>query len=378
MSLTSFIQELSDLFAQGSPLVERIKSPQKFLAALRDLDALIEMSEAKEAVVSQIKFLLVSLASGRPYTGHMLHTVIYGPPGVGKSKLGVSLAKIWLAMGFLRKPPVMREESSRDTQKYHRDYLDITYKAKYLARKARYHKRYLDRLISYLDGILDELEGHDRTEEEEVPFVIASRPDFVGKYVGHSAPKTRAFLEANRGKVVFIDEAYSLILGDKDSFGFEALTEINKYMSEHPDDVIIQFAGYKELMQRTIFDETIGQPGLERRCAWVFDISGYSPEGLASIFRYQLSQDGWSLDSSVDLSSFFRRNKDYFKAYGGDTEKLCFYAKQAYSARLFEESKMGFPDYTSCLTLPMLEEGLERLKKNKALQPASSPEGMYL
>lgn len=126
-------------------------------------------------------------------------------------------------------------------------------------------------------------------------------------------------------------------------------------------------AGYKELMQKTIFNEKIGQPGLERRCAWVFDIPGYTPEGLSSIFKYQLQKDGWSVDSSVNLKSFFEENKEHFKAYGGDTEKLCFYSKQSYSDVLYEVAKQGPVTYNSCLTLAMLKKGVELLKQNKAL-----------
>ena len=33
----------------------------------------------------------------------MLHTVIYGPPGVGKTKVGSVLAKIWASLGLLKK-----------------------------------------------------------------------------------------------------------------------------------------------------------------------------------------------------------------------------------------------------------------------------------
>jgi len=416
-TLTTFIRELDDLFKKNDPLVEKIKSPEKFLAALRELDDLVEMYDAKEAVVSQIKFLLVSIASGRPYSGHMLHGVIYGPPGVGKTKLGICRAKVWLAMGLLNPHPRSlperktkeerikqleelvnrKEETIRELRKYHRHYLDYVKVARHNTRQIEKAKnradryKYIDNVIHNLDKIIDDLEKEVENEkivearyekgEEDIPFVVASRPDFVGKYVGHSAPKTRAFFEANRGKVIFIDEAYSLVLDDKDAFGFEALTELNKCMSEYPD-TIVEMAGYKELMRKTIFDERIGQPGLERRCAWVFDIKGYSPKGLASIFRYQLSKDGWSVEGGVDLDKFFEKNKEHFKAYGGDTEKLCFYAKQIHSDFVFEEAKKNQATYTSCLTLPMIESALEMLKKNKALplgpQIPPPPDGMYL
>ncbi len=35
----------------------------------------------------------------------MLHTVMYGPPGVGKTRVCIILAKIWLALGILKQQP---------------------------------------------------------------------------------------------------------------------------------------------------------------------------------------------------------------------------------------------------------------------------------
>ena len=45
--------------------------------------------------------------------------------------------------------------------------------------------------------------------------------------------------------------------------------------------VIVIFAGYKDMMEQTIFKY---QPGLKSRCTWRFEIDGYTEKGLAEIF----------------------------------------------------------------------------------------------
>ena len=45
--------------------------------------------------------------------------------------------------------------------------------------------------------------------------------------------ETESLLNDSLGKVLFIDEAYSLVNDEKDSFGREALTVLNRFMSEY-------------------------------------------------------------------------------------------------------------------------------------------------
>lgn len=171
--------------------------------------------------------------------------------------------------------------------------------------------------------------------KQDAPIKIVSRPDFVGMYIGHTADKTMTLLSSTLedGKVLFIDEAYSLILDDRDSFGNEALNELNRFMSEHPELVIIM-AGYKDKMEATLFKH---QPGLKRRCTWFFEISNYQPEMLSDIFNQQLNKDKWSYDgSNKELTKFFSDKMNKFKAFGGDTLRLVLYCKLKYSELVFD------------------------------------------
>ena len=78
---------------------------------------------------------------------------------------------------------------------------------------------------------------------------VVTRADFVDRYVGWTSPKTVKLLEENLGKVLFVDEAYSLINGPHDEFGMEALTALNLFLSQRPKEIIVIFAGYKDLLE---------------------------------------------------------------------------------------------------------------------------------
>jgi SpoVK/Ycf46/Vps4 family AAA+-type ATPase len=124
----------------------------------------------------------------------MLHTVITGPPGVGKTELGKILGKVYKAMGILSK-------------------------------------------------------GHVN---------IARRPDLIAKYLGQTAPKTQAFIDKCKGGVMFIDEAYSLGNPEgRDSFSKECIDTINQNLTERRDFLCI-IAGYEDSLESSFFSYNEG------------------------------------------------------------------------------------------------------------------------
>ena len=159
---------------------------------------------------------------------------------------------------------------------------------------------------------------------EGAGFSVLTRSHLCAQFMGQTATKTRKALYKHRGGCIFIDEAYSLINGDNDTYGLEALTELNNFLSECPDTVVI-IAGYKDEMQK-LFD---AQPGLSRRISWRFHIAKYSAEQIFEIFKIQLKKFGWSVEeSAVEL---FRKKE--FKYSGGDTENIALRAKISYAER---------------------------------------------
>ena len=92
------------------------------------------------------------------------------------------------------------------------------------------------------------------------------KPDIVGSYTGQTAPKVYKELTECLGKVIFIDEAYS-IAGPKDEdkgtyneFGQESLDAITDYTSEHIGLSAFVAAGYEYEMKSQFLDVNIGLP----------------------------------------------------------------------------------------------------------------------
>lgn len=117
-----------------------------------------------------------------------------------------------------------------------------------------------------------------------------SRSDLIGGYMGQTAIKTRARCEDARGGVLFIDEAYSLVLRNDDSFGHECVDTLVKYMEDHRDDLVVVAAGYTDEM-KTFLD---ANRGLKSRFSHWIEFVDYSDEELGAIFdgmcaRFEMS-----------------------------------------------------------------------------------------
>ena len=391
--LHSLIDVLKQRIKDKDSKVRKIKNPKLLLSALDELNCMVGMKRLKNSIALQVMRLIEDLNLGCSNLS-MLNTIIYGPPGVGKSRVGVILARIWHGLGYLQEPKVRQEFSheASPTQTPNVNYGIIAFIAIifliYLLGASTINHVYTNWGIYWLIGIvmfmiIVVLISYWMTSEQNSPktgisnvlspnnitttttsddiISVVSRQDFVAGYVGQTATKTKVLLTRNLGKVLFVDEAYSLLNDSRDSFGHEALTAINLFMSEHPGEIVLVFAGYKDKMKNGIFR---AQPGLPRRCMWHFECDGYSGDELCEIFMRQATRDGWRLSDEYEICDIIRKSTDIFKSYGGDTERLLFFSKLQASKNNFLTNSSNSSKEGCTLTPHDISTGIQQLLQN--------------
>ena len=125
--------------------------------------------------------------------------------------------------------------------------------------------------------------------------IEVGRGDLVGKYVGWTAQTVQKKFQAAKGSVLFIDEAYSLLDSQENSYGDEAINTIVQEMENSRNDTVVIFAGYPEQMERFL-DRN---PGLRSRIAFRVPFEDYSEDELYKIVEALAAAKGLRLDSGV-------------------------------------------------------------------------------
>lgn len=75
---------------------------QRFITTLENINEMIGLEMAKRQIAHQVKSFIVNYRRfGKPTNGEKLHTLLYGPPGCGKTQLGQYLAELWASSGCL-------------------------------------------------------------------------------------------------------------------------------------------------------------------------------------------------------------------------------------------------------------------------------------
>ena len=268
------------------------------LPEMEDLNNMIGQEEFKNQVVTLI--LYYSMRLNRK-NDDLLHTAIYGEPGIGKTEFAQKLANIYLKMGVLKNN---------------------------IFRKVR-------------------------------------RSDLIAGYLGQTSLKTAEVLKSVRGGVLFIDEAYSIGSSSgkdtHDSYSKECLDLINQSLTEMREDddkyFILMIAGYKDELKRNFFGMN---DGLERRFSIHFTMQSYAPQEMVQIFIKKSLDGGWSVEEGAITDEFIKEHSAHFKHHGGDMELLFVKCKIAHSKNLLA----GTSKIKRCISKMDMKDGIELFIKN--------------
>ncbi|AYV79550.1 MAG: AAA family ATPase, partial [Faunusvirus sp.] len=321
------IETLDDLIKLGrmyDPLTASkyavdLKKLNHLIEPLTELKNVVGMHSVKKDIVNKIIYFLQSFEKN----DNMLHTIVQGPPGVGKTMLGVILGNIYYALGVLKGTK----------------------------------------------NAINELTG----KKNKFVFKIVRRTDLIGEFLGHTAVKTQRVIDECKGGVLFIDEAYSLGTPDKrDSYSKECIDVLNQNLSENKNKFLCIIAGYPDELEKCFFSHN---EGLRRRFPFTYSIEKYSSAELTNILVKKIDDCKWKLDgklvddkkdshhksgSKETLQMFIETNALSFKHFGGDIETLLFNSKIVHAVRVFGKH----PRERKILTLDDIKGGFDMFIKN--------------
>lgn len=196
---------------------------------------LAAVKQAVSALEDQLEVLMMRLEHGLPVEGQTNHMLLVGPPGTGKTTTAEALGKIYAGMGIVRHPEI---------------------------REVR-------------------------------------RSDFCGHYIGESGPKTNELIEKSLGRIIFMDEFYSLIErhqdGTPDMIGMEAVNQLLVQLETHRFDFCFIGAGYEDQVDEFL---TVN-PGLAGRFNRKLRFESYSPVEIVEIGHRYATPRASQLDDAA-------------------------------------------------------------------------------
>jgi SpoVK/Ycf46/Vps4 family AAA+-type ATPase len=305
---------LGKMYKENHNYAINLKRLYNLIPTLKKLENVVGMENVKKTIINQIVYFLSGLDCGAH--DDMLHTVITGPPGVGKTLLGTIIGEIYYNLGIVKGNG----------------------------------KRYIDPITK---------------EEKNYIFKIAKRSDLIGEYLGHTAIKTQKVIDECEGGVLFIDEAYSLGNEEKkDIYSKECIDTLNQNLTEKKTQFICIIAGYPQDLDKCFFSVN---DGLKRRFPFKYNIDKYTPIELTHILMLMIKKKNWKLDNKLsfnEIIEFMKINNDKFPNYGGDIETLFFNIRIAHSLRTIG----NLPSIKKYITIEDIKEGLNIYIKSQNIE----------
>ena len=223
------------------------------------------------------------------------------------------------------------------------------------------------------------LMGQIMLEEKLLPddrFICINGAELKGKYVGHSAPKTKALFEEN--DIIVIDEAYSLVSdrGEDDSFSKEALAQLIIEIENHSTDKLVIFAGYggknvseKNNKMKAFLD---ANPGIKSRITSTIYFESYTADEMVSIFFHIAKNSHYIIEPTakeIVRGHFAKRiNSDNF-GNGREARSLLETTVVYAAKRLFGQDKKKLTkEDVQFIKREDVEQAIRQIEKGNAIQ----------
>ena len=162
---------------------------------LSKINDMIGMDDLKNQILEQLLYFIQGLHINEE--SDYKHTVIFGPPGTGKTEIAKLIGMMYSKLGVLKNNV----------------------------------------------------------------FKKVTRSDLIGGYTGQTAIKTSEVIKACLGGVLFIDEVYSLgTKSDTDSYPKECIDTLCEALSFHKSDLMVIIAGYEKEIEECFFKVNKGLP----------------------------------------------------------------------------------------------------------------------
>lgn len=240
---------------QTRPPVGEVKAPSSpdkpnDKDAMDSLQEMIGLDMLKQNIakhLNYVKLLTARKKAGLKTSIPPLHMIFTGNPGTGKTTVADFIGEIYHKMGLLEKGHVVRTDRSK----------------------------------------------------------------LVGKWIGDTEQKTEAAIEAAKGGVLFIDEAYNLFTNDKDGdrrdYGNRVIETLLPKLSDENFGTIVILAGYPAEMKQLIESN----PGLESRFPFTFHFEDYTPDELLDIALLTTRREGYEMTDDAREALFQIIQKEY-------------------------------------------------------------------
>lgn len=310
------VDNIKDLIKLGlqehdNPLFSKLYN---LIVPLIKIDKMIGMDIIKKQITKQIIYFVQEFHE-RDGDGTMLHSVIYGPPGCGKTHISTVLGEMYQSLGLISSTNI----------------------------------------------------------------TLGKRTDFIADYLDQTANKTKKFLEKATPGILIIDEIYSLSSGNEghDSYAKECIDTINQFLSERKKDLLCIIIGYKKDVDKCFFALNKGlerrfpfrytiEEYKPKELTQIFE------------YQVKQNKWNVSENALSRLTEIIEVNKELFKNFGGDTENLFFHCKTARALRLFGQILNKNKDKYR-IDLEDINNGFKEFKKIKeeSIKDNNPPFGMY-